>query len=238
MTRRFAAIHPLDTNQPNGWGTRRRRAWHCPWRAIRHWAGILGTVAIAAAWFITLRPTGLGGSATTLIVKGTSMEPTLDSGDLVIANRNGTYDRGDVVAFRVPEGQAGAGSVLIHRIVGGNGTTGYTTQGDNSPSPDPWLPTNADIIGTERWHIPAVGRISNLFRSARAISMLTGIVAGSLVYSSSRSIPAPAESCRRPSVAPTRATQPAVQRESARRPIPELSHGQGVKPLERPPPLR
>ena len=40
---------------------------------------------------------------------------------------------------------------MIHRIIGGNGTTGYTTQGDNNPDPDPWHPTDKDVVG-QSWH--------------------------------------------------------------------------------------
>jgi hypothetical protein len=142
-----------------------------------------------------------------------------------------------VIAFRVPEGEAGAGSVLIHRIVGGDGTAGYTTQGDNSPASDPWLPTDADVIGSQRWHLPAVGGIGDLLRSAGTISVLTGLVAGSLVYSSLRPTPDPTHSRRRSSAA-SRPILPAVQGEARRRLISGWDRSRRPEPRGTPPPVR
>jgi signal peptidase len=75
------------------------------------------------------------------------MDGTYRTGDLILTRTHDTYEKGDIVAFKVND----QGGQVIHRIIGGDGVTGYTTQGDNNPDPDPWHPTDADVIGAE-WH--------------------------------------------------------------------------------------
>jgi signal peptidase I len=114
-------------------------------------------VAVVAAWAIFLRPDFLGGPATYVIVAGHSMEPKLHSGDLVVTRRQRTYRRGDVVAYRIMKNQAGAGALIIHRIVGGSSRDGYVTRGDNRNYRDPWHPKPGDIAGRMELHVPRLG---------------------------------------------------------------------------------
>jgi signal peptidase I len=102
-------------------------------------------VAVVSVWWVALRPTAfLGGPATFITVKGTSMLPTLKTGDFVLAEAQPTYRVGDLVVYRMPKGQIGAGDDLIHRIVAGNATTGFTLKGDSNPAPDPWIVPRSD----------------------------------------------------------------------------------------------
>ena len=79
-------------------------------------------------------PQSLGGRADWVMVS-------------VLVEHRSRYHVGEVVAYRVPKGQVGAGHVVIHRIIGGNGTKGWTMQGDNRTARDLWYPTNHDVIG-------------------------------------------------------------------------------------------
>jgi signal peptidase len=119
--------------------------------------GFALTVALVGAWVFFLRPTALGGPASYLFVSGTSMLPTLQTGDLVIARADANYEAGDIVAYRVPEGQPGAGALVIHRIIGGNGVGGFDIQGDNRDEPDDWHPRASDIVGSLWLRIPGAG---------------------------------------------------------------------------------
>jgi signal peptidase len=114
-------------------------------------AAQLGAVA-ALLWFGL--PQSLGGRADWVLVSGTSMLPRLHTGDLVLVERRSSYHVGDVVAYRVPEGQVGAGFVVIHRIVGGNGRTGWRMKGDNRTAPDLWYPKNRNVLGSKALRIP------------------------------------------------------------------------------------
>src|SRR5215469_15190754 len=105
------------------------------------------TVALLAAqivlvaallWFCL--PQALGGRAGWVMVSGTSMLPHLHTGDLVLVEHQSSYHVGQVIAYRVPKGQVGHGHVVIHRIIGGNGASGWNMKGDNRTAPDLWHP--------------------------------------------------------------------------------------------------
>ena len=56
---------------------------------------------------------GLGGPVTYIVIRGTSMLPTYQPGDLVLVGEAEEYGPGDVVAYQVPEGEIGEGMILI-----------------------------------------------------------------------------------------------------------------------------
>lgn len=122
---------------------------------VRRFAGAMLLLACAAVWFLLLRPPVLGGSASFIGVHGVSMTPTLHNGDLAIVEKQAHYGVGDIVAYRIPEGDPGAGQNVIHRIVGGSGSTGFVTKGDHNSYTDHfWHPKAAAVIGKVWFHIP------------------------------------------------------------------------------------
>jgi signal peptidase len=142
-------------------------------------ASLAVVVAIVAAWSFTLRPGVLGGPATYLIVSGDSMEPTLDAGEFVFARRQETYRRGDVIAYRIMKNEAGAGAMVIHRIVGGSARDGYVTRGDNRTNRDPWRPRPVDIAGKMDLHVPHLGMVpifANTLLGMAVIAALAGLL--------------------------------------------------------------
>lgn len=143
---------------------------------------LLGAVATAltilavGGWALFLRPTSLGGAAGYVMVSGDSMEPSYRSGDFVVSRKQGSYEPGDIVVFRVPKGEVGEGHHVIHRIIGGLATTGFTTQGDNRSSPDLWHPTNEDVVGEVWFRVPgAVSRWLPLLRTPIAVGLFAGL---------------------------------------------------------------
>jgi signal peptidase len=132
-------------------------------RALRRLPFLLA-IAAFAGWFVLLAPTSIGGPASYVWVSGTSMEPTLRTGDFVVLRRAESYHVGEVVAFRIPAGEPAAGTFVIHRIIGGSATTGFVTQGDNKDRPDRWQPTTADILGTQTFVWAGGGRIIGWLR--------------------------------------------------------------------------
>jgi signal peptidase I len=114
--------------------------------------------AVLAIWVILLRPQSLGGPALYIVIRGSSMLPTYQNGDLIVMQAAPVYGVGDPVAYRVPSGEIGEGHVIVHRITGGDGTIGFTVQGDNNDAVDPWMPRATDIAGKSWVVIPGVGR--------------------------------------------------------------------------------
>jgi len=128
-----------------------RRAW-----SIARWVLV---VAVVAFWFFALRPQALGGPAGFAVVSGDSMLPNMHTGDLVVVHSRDRYRVGDVIAYKVPEGEPAEGAQIIHRIVGGNAREGFVVQGDNRTAPDIWHPKPKDIVGSTWVHAPRLGRV-------------------------------------------------------------------------------
>ena len=114
-------------------------------------------VAIGMPILLVIVPTSLGGTSSWTVVVGRSMEPTLDSGDLVVTRAQSDYAVGDVIVYKIPEGSAGEGVMVIHRITGGSASEGFITTGDNREHSDPWRPKPTDIAGKHWRTIPYFG---------------------------------------------------------------------------------
>jgi signal peptidase len=129
------------------------------------------------AWFFLLRPVALGGPASYLWVTGVSMLPTLETGDFVVTQHEDHYAAGDVVAYHVPAGEPGAGSIVIHRVAGGSGDSGYVMKGDNKRFPDPWHPRDADVVGRLWIAVPGAGTYLQIMRNPTVFAPLAaGVV--------------------------------------------------------------
>ena len=124
-------------------------------RLRRAAADILVMVLIAVAAF-AIWPVRLGGATSYIIIKGTSMEPKFHTGDLAVLRAQDSYRTGDIVAYRIPAGSAGAGHLVIHRIIG-HSHGGYLMQGDNRKTPDSWYPKTTDVLGKFRLLVPLPG---------------------------------------------------------------------------------
>lgn len=102
-------------------------------------------------------PQTLGGKASYVKVDGHSMDPTYHMGDLAIVRKQSSYNVGDPVAYRIPKGEFGAGAMVIHRLIGGDGVHGFVTKGDNRNIADEWHPRTADVVGRVVYDVPAMG---------------------------------------------------------------------------------
>lgn len=141
---------------------RARPGWHSSYPAarldrLRRGTWLALTIVAAGSWALAFRPTSLGGPATYMVVRGDSMLPGFHSGDLVVLLSSPRYGVDDVVGYVVPADEVGAGHVVLHRLVGGDGQDGFTVQGDNNPAPDPWLPRATDVAGRAWLLLPGFG---------------------------------------------------------------------------------
>jgi signal peptidase len=156
------------------------------------------TLAIAIlAWVVLLRPTALGGSTTYVVVAGDSMLPTYQSGDLIVAQPAGPSTAesavGSVVVFRISDGEPGAGRLVIHRIIGYDAATGYSTRGDHNAYTDPWHPRPADVVGTPAALLPGAGNAIGFVRQPIVAALLFALLTMAWLFLRRRSQPTPAD---------------------------------------------
>jgi signal peptidase len=145
----------------------------------------LGSIVIFIIALVVLWPAQFGGFTGLTVVNGHSMQPTYYTGDLVVTLRLPSYQPGDIISFKVPEGQPGAGGRVIHRIFSDtkvNGQMVYTTKGDNNPSVDPWHPGNGDILGKALFSIPAIGSVLGGASNPIVVGLVAGILVTLLVW--------------------------------------------------------
>ena len=141
-------------------------------RRIGHVLAMAAFASLGIVWALIFRPQWLGGPATYVMVRGDSMLPTFETGDLVITESRAEYRAGDVVAYRVPSSDVGSGLLVIHRIAGGDARRGFVLRGDNNSEPDPWLPTGADIVGVASFRIPEAGTLLGLLHDPATLASL------------------------------------------------------------------
>jgi signal peptidase I len=139
-------------------------------------------VAVSVAAMLYLWPARLGGSSTLVVVRGDSMLPTYRNGDLVVARATGGYHAGDVVVYRVPDGQPGAGSLIIHRLreIAADGT--IVVRGDNRDADDALGATHADIVGSARLRLPAGGLVLFLLSRWWMFAVVVGTAVTTLLW--------------------------------------------------------
>ncbi len=141
--------------------------------------GSLAVVALLGAFFL-VGPKQLGGSVSYVVTSGSSMEPGMSDGDLVIVREASSYEVGDAVAYMNEE----LGSPVLHRIVRKEGNR-YVFQGDNNDFLDTYEPTDDKILGSSWVVIPGGGKLLRSLASpavAASIAVLLGLsISGSVV---------------------------------------------------------
>lgn len=141
-------------------------AGHAPRRADQQQPRTRGGARRVLGWLllvmivVALWPATWGGLLGITVVSGQSMEPEYETNDVVLTLRHLSYGVGDVISYKVPGGQDGAGGRVIHRIIAVD-TSGvepvFTTQGDNNPSVDPWSFGPSDVVGKATVRVPRIG---------------------------------------------------------------------------------
>ena len=120
---RLVAFSRPGSVAPSGESTSGRRGRAKAWRVCRRvWSVSAVLLVLGATWYVW--PASRGGRATIVFVSGNSMEPTYSTDDVVVARRQDSYRVGDVIVYRIDQGDAGAGHLVIHRITGATGTAG------------------------------------------------------------------------------------------------------------------
>lgn len=154
---------------------------------VGRFVGAVVTVALVVTWVLLFRPPVLGGTASFVGVNGISMTGTFSNGSLAVVEKESSYHIGDIIAYKIPAGEPGTGQNVIHRIVGGNGTTGFITKGDHNSYTDHfWHPKTADVIGRVWFVIPGGATWLATFREPAVLGLVVGLVSFALIAWPSR----------------------------------------------------
>jgi len=145
-------------------------------RSARTYVGLAATVAFFAIGWWLLGPSQLGGPTSYAVLSGTSMEPHLERGDLVLTRAKSSYTVGEVVLYEDHE----TGSRVLHRIIGTrNGH--FVTKGDNNDFSDPVHPAPDEVVGRFWVAVPGAGTVlAWLKRPVNLAILLTLLVLASL----------------------------------------------------------
>jgi signal peptidase I len=114
--------------------------------------GLSLSIGFFLAWFLLFAPRAVLGPATYAIVNGVSMEPRYETGDLVVARYEGSYQIGQEVVFNAD------GRLVVHELYSGNAITGWRTKGIHNTWVDPWVLEDKNIYGSVWFHIPQVAK--------------------------------------------------------------------------------
>lgn len=108
-----------------------------------------------------------------------SMEPTINTKDMVVTHPKDKYEVNDIIAFKNDN------IITVHRIVNveydENGTELFTTKGDNNNTIDAEKITSSDIVGSYRFTIPLLGSLLLFIRSSPLLVALF-LIAIILIY--------------------------------------------------------
>ncbi|MGD0810711.1 MAG: signal peptidase I [Acidimicrobiales bacterium] len=193
-----------------------------PSSRAKPWRRLLGAISV----LLVLLGAGavITGRLGYVVTDGISMEPLYHTGDLVVIAPASSYHVGQIVAYH---GDLDGHLVVLHRIVGGNATSGFLMKGDNNHSIDPIHPRASQVIGRAILHIPKVGIVMKSPELRALIALVIVVLLLSLVV----------EPRRRPARQPPGRLVPEPRRMPAASPQALLSSGVGrsvVSPLLRP----
>lgn len=130
-------------------------------------AVILGVTAIAVWAVATDR-------VSYVVTHGVSMNPVYYQGDLVFVVKADSYHIGDIAAYH-----STVTGETLHRIIGGDATTGYVFKGDNNQSTDIDNPKPEALIGRAVLHVPKGGIWLKPVLSPTGLGMMGFLIVGS-----------------------------------------------------------
>jgi signal peptidase I len=133
-------------------------------------AALIASAAIFVLAWYALAPRQLGGRMSYVTTSGTSMQPLLHAGDLVVVRSGADYTVGDVAAYH----NADLGQVVLHRIVAIDGDR-YVFKGDHNDWLDGYEPTSDDLIGEMSMRVPGIGSRLEAARSPLGMAALAGV---------------------------------------------------------------
>jgi signal peptidase len=138
----------------------------------RFWVVICG---IFTLWLVFLAPTQIGGPVSLGVVKGTSMQPLLHSGDLVVAYRMPEYRIGDLIVYDK------FGGSIVHEIIAESTPGVFRTEGIHNQHHDSWNVRFADVRGKVLFIVPQLGGFFVLLGTSPLFAGVAGVLMAALI---------------------------------------------------------
>ena len=110
-----------------------------------------------------------------------SMQPKIQTGSVVLDQKNSNYAVGNIVTYQLPNSQGS----ITHRIIKAvsiNGITEYTLKGDANSSPDVYPVPKSMIFGKVDYSIPYIGYAINWVKTLPGLIILVIIPAVIIIY--------------------------------------------------------
>ncbi|WP_239117509.1 DUF5305 family protein [Paractinoplanes ferrugineus] len=107
-----------------------------------------------------------------VVTQGVSMNPVYYQNDLVFVVKADSYQVGQIAAYH---GKS-PGQRVLHRIIGGSGSSGFVMRGDNNESTDLLTPTTEEMIGRAVLRVPHGSIWLKPLLGPSGIGMLTFLV--------------------------------------------------------------
>lgn len=134
---------------------------------------LLGVVALGIVGYLSVR-----GTMPFMAILGTSMEPALSAGNLILIKEANPADVkvGDIIVFTIPQAVQDAYNyppIVAHRVIKINTERGVTfrTKGDNTGE-DPFTVRAQDLKGTVSSQVPYAGFPLLFFQSRQGLIFL------------------------------------------------------------------
>jgi len=140
-----------------------------------HWYyGVVIIVSIMAS-FVVISTLTLPGGARLLVVESGSMEPTINTGSLILIRPDRQYKKGDIVSFKDDNQKS-----ITHRIFKvDNGQ--FATKGDANDAVDNELINPNQIEGKVIFWLSYFGTIMNFLKNKTVTSLLIVVPATLIV---------------------------------------------------------
>ena len=127
---------------------------------------------VSSALVLVVVVANLFGLISLRLVQTNSMQGTIDVGDLVVSQNWLKPQVGDIAIYHGHNFQGMPTADVVHRVIAGNQTAGYTFQGDNNQSADSETVLSKDVVGVVSFWIPGVGALANPFVLAVLVSAI------------------------------------------------------------------
>lgn len=143
------------------------------WRtgeSLAYRPSVLAAVVIVA---LAVSIVKYAGGVSWVIATGSSMQPAINSGDLVFIRRAEAYRVGDIAAYTHPD----LDRIILHRIIGFDDADGGTviTRGDNNAWTDSPSLLPEQLLGRTWARVPQAGRILSTLLEPATAAIVVGL---------------------------------------------------------------